>query len=226
MFYAGKGVAPTAYIGMPLTLEVTGYDIDTIRITHRVRMGPDWPLDCMKSFWTHIKGLTRYPTGETSEDILLWLPIGKAKRPHLESRDDILTSYRQFLSREIKDWPDNFQKVISSMSPEMSHEKYNELPHETRLILSKYWRTSKAFSNRLSNARLCFTVKGYVGLCPGGTVADDKICLLHGGRVPFVIRIRDGETHTVVGECYIHGIMHGEAIKMNSNLIERRFQLV
>ncbi|KAF4632226.1 hypothetical protein G7Y89_g5909 [Cudoniella acicularis] len=226
IFYAGKEAAPTAKIGIPPTLEVTGYEIDTIRITHNVRMGPGRPLDCMTDFRNHIKHLTRYPTGETSNDILLWLPIGKAKRPHLESENDRLSSYRQFLSREIKDWPDNFREVILSISPEMSREKYNKMPHESRVILSNYWKTAAAFSNRLSNAVLCFTKKGYVGLCPGDTVVDDEICLLHGGRVPFVIRKRDREAYTLVGECYIHGLMHGEAIKMNSNLIERRFQLV
>jgi len=116
--------------------------------------------------------------------------------------------------------------VILSISPEEDPEKYAKLPRESQIILSNYWKTAVAFSKRLSNAVLCFTTKGYVGLCPNGTVADDEICLLNGGRVPFVLRKGDGESYTLVGECYIHGIMHGEALKLNPELSERRFRLV
>jgi hypothetical protein len=178
----------------------------------------------MTDFRKHLKHLTKYPTGESLDDVLLWLPIGNAKRPHLESKSDRLRSRRPFLNQEIKNWPDNFREAIMSISPEMDPAKYREMPHEIQNILSQYSKTATAFSERLSNAKLCFTMKGYVGLFPGNTLVDDEICLLHGGRVPFVIRKRDGEFYTLVGECYIHGVMHGEA--WNSNLLERRFQLV
>lgn len=39
-----------------------------------------------------------------------------------------------------------------------------------------------------------------------------KICALHGGRVPFVLR-QDAGYHLFKGECYVHGLMDGEGMK-------------
>jgi hypothetical protein len=42
---------------------------------------------------------------------------------------------------------------------------------------------------------------------------NDVLCVLYGGNVPFIIRpTTDGEAYTLVGECYVHDLMHGEAV--------------
>jgi hypothetical protein len=38
------------------------------------------------------------------------------------------------------------------------------------------------------------------------------VCLLFGGDVPFMVREEEDGHSTLIGECYCHGIMHGEAI--------------
>jgi hypothetical protein len=50
----------------------------------------------------------------------------------------------------------------------------------------------------------------------------DQICLLHGSRVPFVMR-QQGSAYTLIGEGYIHGIMCGEALCPRPE--EKTFQL-
>ncbi|CZR36157.1 uncharacterized protein FPRO_03583 [Fusarium proliferatum ET1] len=68
----------------------------------------------------------------------------------------------------------------------------------------------------------CYTVyqiakteKGMIGLAPLLAEAGDQICVLNGGAVPFLLRkgkrLRNGRR--LVGECYIHGLMNGEAIQ-------------
>ncbi|SCO36508.1 related to heterokaryon incompatibility protein (het-6OR allele) [Fusarium fujikuroi] len=68
----------------------------------------------------------------------------------------------------------------------------------------------------------CYTVyqiakteNGMIGLVPLLAEAGDQIYVLNGGVVPFVLR--KGKRHRngrrLVGECYIHGIMNGEAIQ-------------
>nr|RBQ89273.1 hypothetical protein FVER53263_03656 [Fusarium verticillioides] len=68
----------------------------------------------------------------------------------------------------------------------------------------------------------CYTVyqigktdKGRVGLVPLLAEAGDQIYVLNGSAVPFVLRRgkRLLNAHRLVGECYIHGIMHGEAMR-------------
>ena len=67
----------------------------------------------------------------------------------------------------------------------------------------------------------CFftTNKGRYGLGPWIMKAGDECHLLKGARVPFVLRrADDARSLKVVGEAYLHGIMHGEFFEEgNSN---------
>ena len=60
--------------------------------------------------------------------------------------------------------------------------------------------------------RLAILDQGYIVLGPRLCEVGDLVCILHGCSVPVVIRPRrDGMGHTFVGECYVHGMMDGEA---------------
>jgi hypothetical protein len=61
--------------------------------------------------------------------------------------------------------------------------------------------------------KFCRTVDGHLGYVP--LLAEgDAICVLYGGQVLYVLR-PDGDDHyQLIGECYLHGFMHGEAIEM------------
>jgi hypothetical protein len=64
--------------------------------------------------------------------------------------------------------------------------------------------------------RLFHTSKGYLGLGPALLQAGDLVCVLAGGAIPFVLRqdLRSSPSKRrfkLVGEAYVHGIMHGEA---------------
>lgn len=58
----------------------------------------------------------------------------------------------------------------------------------------------------------CVTSKGYIGIVPPKTEVGDKVCILFGGKSPFLLRDAGGGKHVLVGECYVHGIMNGEAL--------------
>jgi hypothetical protein len=59
---------------------------------------------------------------------------------------------------------------------------------------------------------LCITGRGRLGSVPCCSRAGDKICLFKGGRVPFIVRDIGNGYCQLVGECYMHGIMDGEAM--------------
>lgn len=61
------------------------------------------------------------------------------------------------------------------------------------------------------NRRFFRTEKGYMGLGPPDIQPGDAICLLLGGSVAHTLRRSEHETWIYIGECYIHGIMNGEA---------------
>lgn len=65
--------------------------------------------------------------------------------------------------------------------------------------------------NGVRDRRVCITTKGRLGLVPIIAEVGDKIVVLNGGRMPFVMR-KGPQSYRLVGEGYIHGIMDGEAI--------------
>jgi hypothetical protein len=65
----------------------------------------------------------------------------------------------------------------------------------------------------LQDRRLMETKKGYVGSVPKRTQPNDSIFLLMGCDVPLVLRPQENGLYQLVGECYVHGIMRGEAMR-------------
>lgn len=58
--------------------------------------------------------------------------------------------------------------------------------------------------------------RGYLCLAPGETEPGDHICVLLGGHVLYVLRPA-GESFHLVGECYVHGFMDGQAMDLLRN---------
>lgn len=88
-------------------------------------------------------------------------------------------------------------------------------------LLKKNWTPSSVFMNsvlKFTIARnMCVTADGYLGRVPRGSEVGDKICIFFGGSVPFVLRDTGDGYFIFIGECYIHGIMDGEAIPVHHN---------
>ncbi|RMZ73052.1 heterokaryon incompatibility [Pyrenophora seminiperda CCB06] len=60
--------------------------------------------------------------------------------------------------------------------------------------------------------RLFETRRGFIGLGPAAARVNDEIWCLLGGQVWYVLRSREeSHHHEFVGECYVHGMMDGQA---------------
>ncbi|KAI4268019.1 MAG: hypothetical protein L6R38_007993 [Xanthoria sp. 2 TBL-2021] len=82
--------------------------------------------------------------------------------------------------------------------------------------------------NTITRGRLLITtVDGRLGLAPEGTLSGDLVCVMLGCRSPLILRSNNSLSHEVVGECYIDGIMAGEALlgelPRNQMLVEKYF---
>ncbi|CAO2650068.1 Nn.00g013600.m01.CDS01 [Neocucurbitaria sp. VM-36] len=60
--------------------------------------------------------------------------------------------------------------------------------------------------------RLATTNRGFIALVPSSAQTGDLLYLLYGGQVVYCLR-KDGDKHIFLGECYVHGIMDGEALE-------------
>ena len=54
---------------------------------------------------------------------------------------------------------------------------------------------------------------GYFGLAPPDAQEGDRIAVLFGVNVPFILR-KIGLNYQIVGESYVHGLMNGEIVEM------------
>jgi hypothetical protein len=63
-----------------------------------------------------------------------------------------------------------------------------------------------------------YTDTGYIGMGPASTDVGDEVCILEGGKVPYMIRsvlAKDAPVRewNLVGECYVSGVMKGEFVE-------------
>ncbi|VZH95060.1 unnamed protein product [Fusarium fujikuroi] len=91
-------------------------------------------------------------------------------------------------------------------------------------------------SIRASNARKIFVAEtGYVGFGPHCMRPGDVVCVLYGGKTPYVIRPTSApDEYLFLGPAYVHGLMDGEAVDAwekgkrteNQEIQERLFKLL
>jgi hypothetical protein len=68
---------------------------------------------------------------------------------------------------------------------------------------------------RIANGRVfCRTDANQLGWLPADAKPGDCVCLLYGGRVLYLLRPDDDKTYRLIGECYLHGLMDGEAVDL------------
>lgn len=75
--------------------------------------------------------------------------------------------------------------------------------------------------------RLGLSAQGHYVLGPDTMQPGDAVAVLYGGHAPFVLRRRGprtGDGWTLIGECYVHGMMSGEALEIKG-AVEETFSI-
>lgn len=90
-------------------------------------------------------------------------------------------------------------------------------------LASTYYDTIRSVCHR----RCFFTTRtGDLGIGPGRLQSGDQIVILYGGEAAFAVRKRPfGPCHELLGECYVDGIMKGQAIAKKKPEVEDRLYL-
>jgi hypothetical protein len=103
------------------------------------------------------------------------------------------------------DWPSLDQEVIAGIQERL------------RLTNRSFWIPN-------DNRAFFTTQRGYMGFGPPDMRQGDLVAVLLGSKMPFILReaplsegMYDKSYYTVVGYCYVYGVMNGEAIGENAN---------
>jgi hypothetical protein len=108
---------------------------------------------------------------------------------------------------------------------------------DRKLVQPKDAAFTNSFRRRYGKRKLFYTEKGYLGLGPASTAVGDVVCIVPGAAGPLVCRIDEDDVvglgnHVVdedrggakklrfIGESYVHGIMHGEALESEGFRLE------
>jgi len=147
-------------------------------------------------------------TDDSAWEQLLNLPAsppswydGDTKRD-LESIHEFMNVNKglQVCGRELGEW----------LSSNGSHGSHLEEPSTASKVSAFYSRILLVHTNR----RLMTTSQGRVGVAPKAAENGDIICIFFGSSTPMIIRLIPGfeNCFSLVGECYVDGVMDGEAL--------------
>jgi hypothetical protein len=147
-------------------------------------------LTCWKSSCSLGMSLTEYPTGATILDSLWRTLCWNTDRHGLYPAPPENESY-------FKEW---YDLLISDAKHLRKGSKFTDSVH-------------------LQKSPLCITASGLMASVPYTTEVGDRIMILSGSNVPFVLRpVKDH--YRLIGPCYVHGIMDGEAWPKDENELE------
>ena len=217
IYHAGGAEKLSATIGndsLELTIRGDIYD-NIVLLSETYHSSPPKKGEGMKNVmcWeaqTHllIGNLSSYPTGESVHDVYRRALV--ANKDHLDNKASL--SYIENYERMLRMFA--IEEQVRSGPPfDFTEEEFISLSQS----LTQY---AVPMSACISERKLCVTRKGYVGLVPDDATEGDVICVVVGGDVPFVLRRCDDDVYRLLGDCYVHGIMEGEALEAEDSKIQ------
>ncbi|KAI0438471.1 heterokaryon incompatibility protein-domain-containing protein [Xylaria telfairii] len=110
--------------------------------------------------------------------------------------------------------------IVPSSTPGAPNSGFSDSSFATEETLRRLARNGRAdrFLDTAATAgkrrTLFTTASGLRGIGPETMNCEDRVCILYGANVPFILRRQvETDAYTVIGECYIHKLMHGEILR-------------
>ncbi|KAI0112511.1 HET-domain-containing protein [Nemania sp. FL0031] len=151
-----------------------------------------------------------YPTGEEKSSVAARiLEADQQQQP-----GDITSFWEETHSRDLL-----FEAEPSALSPDT-----HPLAESMRLHRLEDPRGYANMCRAVAGRRLAITDQAYIGLVPDTAKEGDKICILQGFNVPFILRQIE-KRYKLLGDAYVHGIMLGELFAQNEKLKEAMVEI-
>jgi hypothetical protein len=124
-----------------------------------------------------------------------------------------------------------FAKAPNSLH-HISRDMYHRAPKDYLKNLEsmdsdKITAIDHAVRSATMHRRFFITVDGFIGLGPTSAEIGDEVYILVGGSTPFLLRPKNAQSSnddprcfSLLGDCYVHGIMDGEAMDTHATLEE------
>ncbi|KAF2029305.1 HET-domain-containing protein [Setomelanomma holmii] len=127
-----------------------------------------------------------------------------------EARSVLAWDHKE-MSNEAKSWYSVYG------DPKRTKEYYPATESIKRAHEERFMQTAVQYAgtslNMMQWKRFAASLDGNLASVPVSSLPGDILCIVMGAAVPFVLRPLHGG-YRLVGECYVHGLMNGEALKM------------
>lgn len=109
------------------------------------------------------------------------------------------------------------QQYLKTVLAAEDEAAYLEVLHNTTSEVREIIHVVESYLSRLFYRRFGCTRDRRIGWMPLVAEKGDRICVFDGMEYPYAIRPKEGAggKYMLVGECYISGLMNGEAMKMS-----------
>lgn len=102
-----------------------------------------------------------------------------------------------------------FQESLDFLSAILQPDERRVLDYSPGTRLDVFLARVRSYCKNRSFIK---TSEGYIGLAPENAQLGDLICVFRGCRTLMLIRLASDSRYQVVGSCYVHGHMDGEAV--------------
>ncbi|KAI3320241.1 HET-domain-containing protein [Xylariaceae sp. AK1471] len=188
---SGISAARAKYIP-PDRLEITGLYFATVSTVHQRLPSRDEGflgiVEMLKGLDLENSQASNYPTSETLLNAYLQtIVLGRVEERAAEQGYPTLSEIREEVTRLA------------------AHPESTDQPK-----LSDYYRDN--IVSWVADMCIFETSNGYVGILQGNPHPGDEVFVILGCDVPVLLRPTSSGEYEVVGDCYLHGIMDGEAL--------------
>jgi hypothetical protein len=145
--------------------------------------------------------------------MFLWEEKQPDQTPNEERRwEKIMRPWRCLLETEPDHSPFRFEdfedRLIAAVAQGGIPDDYRETFTQFEIDMRAAGKSRRLFRTRQS----------WLGLGIKSLEIGDEIWILGGAEVPFILRKLQHGTYRLIGAAYVHGVMHGEAVELVTEL--------
>jgi len=197
------------------TISVVG-ELMTADHFRGVSVASEDPNHPVKLFWkNHLDSFHNYRKLESANlpVIHLCLTMTAARDTNYQKMDRTFGGDRSKIDKHLADYAaylhnfDPDSAALRSISEDLNDED-GYTGNSTNFAI--------AASRVCDDRRLFLFNKDYIGLGPNVMQPGDQLCILFGGQQLYILRPR-GDSHQLVGECFVQGLMWGEGLEAYEN---------
>jgi hypothetical protein len=161
------------------------------------------PIECYEALWEVKRQVQQKRCGCLSECIRAYILVPIADQEQYGIG---------FIRRATHDSTVGFHLVLEDVTRYVQNEP----------VEATVWEKTSYHNMMITqrSRRPFLSTKGFVGIAPDHAQGGGIIVIFLGGKFPYLLRENGDGTHVFIGEAYVRGIMYGEFMGKDADILE------